>query len=97
MKKKIPYFLWDYNLSEKEVRKMLKNGDDFSRRWLIARILTSAHFKDVFKYLTLKEVLSIFPRLKMKKETRKAWEKAFSAWGYDVEDQKQSYLNQLSN
>lgn len=77
-----PYFLWDYDWSEKKVRKILKEGDEYQKRWLAARILESAKFEDVFKYLSLKEILEIFPRLKLKPPIRKAWERAFKAWGY---------------
>lgn len=82
------YFLWDYDYSEKDVRKMLKHGDDSTRRWLVARILSSANFKDVFNYLTIKEILDIFPKLKMRKEIMQAWERAFAAWGYHVQSQE---------
>ena len=78
------YFLWDYDYTEKDVRKMLKHGDDFTKRWLVARILSSANFNDVFKYLTIKEILEIFPKLKMRKEITQAWERAFVAWEYHV-------------
>lgn len=76
------YFLWDYDWSEKKVKKVLKTGDEYRKRWLIARILESAKFEDVFKYLTLNEILEIFPRLKLKPPIRQAWERAFRAWGY---------------
>lgn len=79
---KRPYFLWDYDLSEEDVRKKLEEGDEFTRRWLIGRILESAKYKDVWKYLTIKEILQIFPKLKLKPPIRQAWEKAFKAWGY---------------
>lgn len=75
-----PYFLWDYDLSEKDVKRILREGDDFEKRWLIARILESAHFRDVWKYLSLNEVREIFPRLKLKKPIKKAWQRAFKAW-----------------
>ena len=83
---KRPYFLWDYNLSEPEVRKILKEGDEFSRRWLAARILESAKYEDVWKYLSLEEILKIFPSLKLKAPVRNAWEKAFKAWGVSYEN-----------
>jgi len=76
-----PYFIWDYDLDEKDVREMLKSGDDFNRRWLIARILQSAAFKDIWKYLTLKDVLKNFRHLLLRKETKKTWGNAFRAWG----------------
>lgn len=88
MKKTTPYFLWDYDLTEDKVRKILKKGDESSRRWLVARILSHASFEDVFKYLTLKEILAIFARLRMKKEIKKYWERAFSAWGCHAVSQK---------
>lgn len=78
-----PYFLWDYNLSDKQVRQILKSGDEFSRTWLVARILESAKFSDVWKYLTVKEVLEIFLKLRLKKPIKEVWEKAFTAWGYN--------------
>jgi len=81
MKKTTPYFLWDYDLTENKVRKILKKGDESSRRWLMARILESAKFKDVWQYLTLEEVKKTFPYLNLKKPIRKAWQRAFKAWG----------------
>lgn len=77
-----PYFLWDYDFTEKDVKKILREGDDFERRWLIARILESAHFRDVWKYLNLDEVREIFPQLKLKEPIKKAWQRAFKTWGY---------------
>lgn len=75
-----PYFLWDYDLSEKDVKRILREGDDLERRWLIARILESAHFKDVWKYLSLQEIKEILPRLKLKKPIKQAWQRAIEAW-----------------
>lgn len=78
------YFLWDYDYTEKDVKKMLKHDDEFTRRWLVARILSSANFRDVFNYLTINEIIDIFPKLKMRKEIAQAWERAFASWGYHV-------------
>lgn len=91
MKKKKPYFLWDYDLTEKQVRKMLKEDDAFTRRWLIGRIVSHATFDDIFKYLSIREILAIWPQLRIRPEIKKAWERAFAAWGYHVNTQKQSY------
>lgn len=82
------YFLWDYDFTEKDVRSMLKHGNEFTKLWLVGRILSSANFKDIFKYLTIEEILDIFPKLKMRKEIREAWENAFKAWGYHVKSQE---------
>lgn len=76
------YFLWDYDYTEKDVREMLKHGDPFTKRWLVARILESVKYEDIWKYLSIKEILKIFPRLLLKKPVRQAWKEAFKAWGY---------------
>ena len=85
-KSKRPYFLWDYNLTEDDVRRKLREDDKYTRQWLIARILESAKFEDVWKYVTLKEVLHIFPVLRLKKPVREAWEEAFHAWDVYYEE-----------
>jgi|GEM_PF-641559 len=88
---KIPYFLWDYDLTEEEVRKILKEGDEFSRLWLIGRILESAKYENVWHYLTLEEILKVFPKLKLKKPIKEAWLNAFKAWGIDEKFNDNSY------
>ncbi len=79
-----PYFLWDYDLTETQVKKILRQGDEYNKLWLIARILEHAHFDDVFKYLTTKEILDYFPKLKMRPVVKKYWQRALAAWGYYV-------------
>lgn len=80
---KRPYFLWDYNFSDLEVKKIIKRGDKFTRNFLVSRILESAKFEDVWKYITLENLVIIFPELKLKKEIKQIWKKAFQAWGYN--------------
>lgn len=79
-----PYFLWDYDLNENQVKKILHRGSDYEKCWLIARILEHAHFDDVFQYLTPKEVFAYFPKLKMRPVIKNYWQRALSAWGYHV-------------
>jgi len=75
-----PYFIWDYNLTKKQVKEILRGENETKRRWLAARILESAKFSDVFKYLTLDQIKQLFPDLKMKKPVKKAWERALHVW-----------------
>ena len=72
--------MWDYNIDEREIKKLLKEGNETTRIWLITRILENAKFEDIWKYLTLKEIREIFPKLKLKKPIRKAWERALRVW-----------------
>ncbi len=79
-----PYFLWDYNLSDEDVKKILRQGDEYEKRWLIARILEHAHFRDVFDYLKLEDIVKFFSKLKLRPVTRRYWQRALNVWGYDV-------------
>lgn len=89
-KSKRVYFFWDYDLTEEDIKKKLKEGNEYTRGWLIARILESAKYEDVWKYLKLREILEIFPSLHLKKPVKEAWEEAFKAWRMRYE-QKNSH------
>ena len=80
-----PYFLWDYDLTEKQVRKILAGKNETEKIWMMSRIVTSAHFNDVWRFLTIKDVVDIFPRLRVRPEVKNAWQKALTAWGYHVQ------------
>ena len=77
-----PYFLWDYDLTEKDVRRLLKNGNETTRLWLTTRILEGARFDDVWKYLKIKELVEVFHRLKLREPVGRAWQRALKVWGY---------------
>lgn len=79
-----PYFLWDYDTTEADVRRILQGGSEIDKEWLIARILTSAKFEDVWKYLKVEDVVEHFSRLKMRPQTKINWQRALNVWGYAV-------------
>jgi len=76
----IPYFLWDYDLSEKDVVKILHSKNDEEKSWITTRILESAKYEDIWRFLTLKQVKEIYPSLKLKKPVKDAWDYALSVW-----------------
>ena len=75
-----PYFLWDYDLTEADVRRILRSDNEVERRWMLGRILETANLEDVWKYVSLREVRQEFPELKLKKPIREAWEYALKVW-----------------
>jgi hypothetical protein len=85
---KKPYFLWDYDLSEKTIKEILRRGKQPEKLWLVGRILEHAHFNDVFKYLDLEEIRNSLPKLRLRPTTRKYWQRALSAWSHDVGTRK---------
>ncbi len=79
-----PYFLWDYELNDNQIRAILNGKNEIEKQWLVARILTHAKYEDVWKYLTLEEIIAVFPRLRLPEKTKQAWHRAFAVWGYHV-------------
>ncbi|MCB0060240.1 MAG: hypothetical protein KDE45_24540 [Caldilineaceae bacterium] len=75
-----PYFLWDYDLTEEDVQTLLRTGDEETRIWLASRILESARYADVWRYLSLAELRVLFPHLKLKPPVREAWAYALQVW-----------------
>ena len=49
---KRPYFFWDYDITEDEIRAILRDGEPFDKAWVISRILEHARWNDIWHYLT---------------------------------------------
>lgn len=81
---KRPYFLWDYDLTEEQVREILRGENKTERQWMMARILTSARYEDVWSYIQLSDLVHEFPNLRMRREVKEAWSHALTVWGYHV-------------
>ncbi len=81
---KRPYFLWDYDLTEDDVRRILAGDNPVERQWMMARILSHVRYDDVWKYLTVADIVSEFSKLRMRKEMIGAWKFALTTWGYYV-------------
>ena len=76
-----PRFIWDYNLSDADVREILREtGLSPRKRWLIARILCEARFEEVFHYLDLKSIREAFPSLRLPPAVRSRWNYALDYW-----------------
>lgn len=76
-----PYFIWDYDLTDADVRRILRRGNEVEKIWMMSRILESAKLNDVWSYLTLNQVKQVFPNLRLKKPVREAWAHALDVWG----------------
>ena len=81
---KRPYFLWDYDLTEADVRRILAADNETEKIWMMSRILDHAAYPDVWKYVRLRDIVSVFPKLRMRKESSEAWKLALITWGYHV-------------
>lgn len=75
-----PYFLWDYDLTEKQVRKILAGENETEKIWMMSRILESARYDDIWRYVSLDQVKAMFSKLRLKPPIRRAWERALYVW-----------------
>ncbi|HNT54260.1 MAG TPA: hypothetical protein PKG95_06075 [Anaerolineaceae bacterium] len=77
---KRPYFIWDYDLTEADIRAILSGEDATQKAWLVARLLESARYQDIWRYISLAELQRIFPKLQLKPAVREAWAFALLVW-----------------
>ncbi len=76
-----PRFLWDYDLSEVEVREILNYpGLPEIKRWLIGRILTQARFDEVISYLSLEQIRRALGQIRLPRKIYQRWEYAVKRW-----------------
>ena len=83
-----PYFLWDYDLSEADVQHILQGENETEKVWLMSRILESARYEDVWKYMTLAQLRRTFPKLQLKPQVREVWAFALQVWAADDLDEQ---------
>ena len=76
-----PYFMWDYDLSDEDLHQILRGEDEQAKIWDMTRLLESARYEGVWNFISLEELLVIFPMLQRKPQVRAAWEYALSVWG----------------
>lgn len=76
-----PRFLWDYDLSEYQVREILaKPGLSDAKRFIMERILAECRFSEVFEYLTLDQLTRHFDALTLPAKRKRHWAYALDRW-----------------
>ena len=78
------YFFWDYDLSEEQVREILRGDDEYQKIWVISRIVQYALWDDIWKYLRLDDVRKYFDRIYWRTPYLKdLWAFALKVWADD--------------
>ena len=78
---KRPTFLWDYDLSEYDVREILhQKGMTQKKLWLIERILSQARFDEVTSYLDLDTIRIALPLIRLSHKIKDRWQYALEKW-----------------
>jgi hypothetical protein len=76
-----PYFVWDYDISEEQVRQILRSGNSTEKAWVISRILEHAKWEDIWRYLTMDDIRQNLERLRFRRpQDRELWAYALDRW-----------------
>jgi hypothetical protein len=76
-----PYFFWDYDISDDEVRRILGHGSPAEKAWVITRILEYAKWDDIWRYLTVDDIRQNFEHLRFRRpQDRELWFYALDRW-----------------
>lgn len=75
-----PLFLWDYDLTEDQVRELLWHAPMDRKKWLIARILERSPLQEVLRYLTVEQIRRALPRVRVHPKSRRHWQEAVELW-----------------
>jgi hypothetical protein len=82
-----PYFIWNADLTEEDVRRILASDDEYERTRMIGHIVRNARFDDVWKYVTVQDIVDnwrIVRGFLWPPSLRELWTWALQVWGYDV-------------
>ncbi|MDW8366497.1 MAG: hypothetical protein RMK49_11685 [Abditibacteriales bacterium] len=72
---------WDYDLTGDDVRRILAHGTPVKSRWLMERILTQAHWEEIWRCLTPQQVRDCLPELKLPPNLKATWARAGTVVG----------------
>ena len=75
------YFLWDYDISDEDIRRILNSGSSSEKAWIITRILEYAKWDDIWRYLTVADIRENFEHLRFRRpQDSELWAYALDRW-----------------
>ena len=78
---KIPYFMWDYGYTIREVKEILAGANESKKLQMMGKILRDARYADVWKFFGLQEFLKYRQKLvPFAGRRRKFWEFMYDRW-----------------
>ncbi len=76
-----PYFLWDVNLNLDSFKQLLENSEIDVRAYWAGKLMRQAKPDDVFTFLSLSEISSLWPHLQpYLGQTRQFWSWLLVQW-----------------
>ena len=84
-----PYFIWNADVSDEEVRAVLAGAKgELEKAQMIAHIMQNARFEDIWRYLKLVDIVSnwsLVQRMLWPAESKELWTWALQIWGFNVQ------------
>lgn len=78
---KVPYFMWDYRYTIRQIRETLSSSDERQRLRMMAKILRDARYEDVWKFISVKDLLREREELMRRLgRQRDFWEFMYKRW-----------------
>jgi hypothetical protein len=75
------YFFWDYDITEADLRAILQGENEVEKAWAITRLLEAARWEDIWRFITLEDLLANFERLRFRfAHDREMWAYALQHW-----------------
>lgn len=79
-----PYFLWDVDLTTADLRYRLSDSDELVRLYWMARVMRDARYWDVWKFLSLAEVVRCWEQLRPRLgRAQERWSLLIEGWKAD--------------
>ncbi len=79
-----PYFIWDVPVTMTELRAHLRHPDPHVRALWTARVMREARYLDVWKLVSLHEVLALLPLVRRHLgRARRFWDFLIDGWERD--------------
>lgn len=76
-----PYFLADQNMSEGQIRHILKNGSEIEQISIASRLISEAQWNDIWNYTTPEDLIRLFPKLWFWPDSRRiVWQRILEEW-----------------
>jgi hypothetical protein len=81
-KRERPDSIWDYDLTEEDVRAILRGENEYARVQMMVRILERCSWDEIWRYLKLAQVYQLWDQIrpKIRRELRPTWELAMKVW-----------------
>jgi hypothetical protein len=83
-----PYFIWNVDLSEEDVRAILAGErGELEQAQMMAHIMQNARFADIWLYVRPMDIVAHWPlvhRMLWPQESKELWVWALRMWGHDV-------------